>query len=74
MLIADTHKCSLGLPDDCAAQRSAICDRIAELTKENKAQYIRRCRSCGRELPIGSVSNYCDDCYERGERVPYYRR
>ncbi len=63
----------IGIPDDCSAQRSAICDRIAELMKENKSQYIRRCRSCGRELPIGSISNYCDDCYARSERAPYYR-
>ena len=53
----------IGVPDDCTAERSAICARIAELMRENKEQYIRRCRACGRGLPIGTVYNYCEDCY-----------
>ena len=56
----------IGVPDDCTAERSAICDRIAELMRENKDQYIRRCRVCGRELPIGSQFNVCEECYRRG--------
>ncbi len=60
----------IGVPDDCTEERSAICARIAELMRENKSQYIRRCRVCGRELPIGTVSNYCDACYERS-RLPF---
>ena len=46
---------------------------IAEIMKENKTQYIRRCRSCGKELPIGAMFNYCEDCYSCGEHIPYYR-
>ena len=57
----------IGVEDDCTAQRKAICDRIAELMKVSKVQYIRRCRSCGKELPIGAVYNYCDRC--RAERI-----
>ena len=53
----------VGLEDDCTAQRKAICDRIAELMKVSKDAYIRRCRSCGKELPIGAVFNYCDRCH-----------
>ena len=53
----------IGIPDDCTAERSAICERIAELMKENKSQYIRRCRGCGKELPIGAMFNYCEDCF-----------
>ncbi len=56
----------IGVPDDCTAERSAICERIAELMRENKDQYIRRCRVCGRELPIGSQFNICEDCFARG--------
>ncbi|MBR0161297.1 MAG: helicase [Oscillospiraceae bacterium] len=56
----------IGLPDDCTEERHAICERIAELMKENKRQYIRRCRGCGKELPIGAVFNYCDSCYALG--------
>ena len=53
----------VGIPDDCTAARSAICERIAELMKENKDQYIRRCRVCGREMPIGSQFNICEECF-----------
>jgi ATP-dependent RNA helicase SUPV3L1/SUV3 len=60
----------IGVPDDCTQERSDICDRIAELMRENKSQYIRRCRGCGKELPIGSISNYCDACYENS-RLPF---
>ena len=57
----------IGVEDDCTLQRKAICERIAELMKDSKAQFIRRCRSCGKELPIGAVYNYCDRC--RAERI-----
>lgn len=56
----------IGLPDDCTAERSAICDRIAELMLESKEQYIRRCKVCGRELPIGSIFNICERCFAAG--------
>ena len=59
----------IGEPDDCTAERSAICQRIAELMKENKSQYIRRCRSCGKELPIGAMFNYCEDCFRFGNVI-----
>lgn len=57
----------IGEEDDCTAERKAICDRIAELMKVSKEQYIRRCRSCGKELPIGAMFNYCDRCH--AERI-----
>lgn len=53
----------IGRPDDCSAQRRAICERIAELMRQSKEEYIRHCRVCGKELPLGSVSNLCDACY-----------
>ena len=53
----------IGQPDDCTAQRRAICERIAELMRQSKEDYIRRCRGCGKELPIGSISNYCEECF-----------
>ena len=58
----------IGIPDDCTAERSAICERIAELMRENKDQYIRHCRVCGKELPIGSQFNICEDCFARSMR------
>lgn len=52
----------LGRPDDCSKERSAICDRIAELMRQSKAPYICHCKRCDRELPIGTVWNYCERC------------
>lgn len=57
----------VGLEDDCTRERQAICERIAELMRENKDQYIRRCRVCGKELPIGSVFNVCERCWAQRE-------
>ena len=31
--------------------------------RQSKEEYIRHCRVCGKELPLGSVSNLCDACY-----------
>ena len=52
----------LGMHDDCTSERTAICDRIAVLMKESKAPYIRRCKRCNRERPIGAIYNYCERC------------
>ena len=54
----------IGRPDDCTQERKEIVARIAELMRQSKEPYIRRCRRCNRELPIGSISNYCDACFE----------
>ncbi len=57
----------IGIEDDCTAARRAVCDRIAELMREGKEQYIRRCSSCGKELSIGAMFNCCDRCYAMRE-------
>ncbi|MBO7355708.1 MAG: hypothetical protein J6U50_03675, partial [Lachnospiraceae bacterium] len=53
----------LGLPDEYSHVRQSICDKISMFMKEDKGQYIRRCKYCGKELPIGTIYNYCDECY-----------
>ena len=53
----------LGLPDEYSHVRQSICEKISLFMKEDKGQYIRRCRYCGKELPIGTIYNYCDECY-----------
>ena len=53
----------IGEPDEYGYVREQICAKIAEFMKEDKGEYIRRCRFCGKELPIGSIFNYCDECY-----------
>ena len=53
----------IGREDDSTAERRAICEKIAALMRESKDEYIRRCRVCGRELPIGSMFHYCEECF-----------
>ena len=53
----------IGQPDSCSEQREEVCRRIAELMAEDKSQYIRRCKSCGKELPLGYTFNLCPACY-----------
>ncbi len=60
----------IGIEDDSTAERRAICEKIAALMKEGKDSYIRRCRTCGKELPIGTLFNYCDRCTARREYGP----
>ena len=65
----------IGIEDDCTAERQAICGRIAELMRENKEQYIRRCRVCGKELPIGALFNCCERCWAlRESGIPLRKR
>ena len=53
----------IGVQDDCSAERSEICEKIRLLMAEDKTEYIRRCKRCGRELPIGYSFNLCNRCY-----------
>ncbi len=54
----------IGQPDDSSAERRAICEKIDQLMRQSKEQYIRRCKVCGKELPIGSIYNYCETCFQ----------
>ena len=54
---------TVGIDDDCSYQRDMICHRIDELMKQDKSSYIKRCSSCGKELPLGFQFNMCEKCY-----------
>lgn len=56
----------IGVHDDCTAERDELCRRIAELMALDKSEYIRKCRCCGRELPLGYSFNVCDKCFRAG--------
>ncbi|MCR5214504.1 MAG: hypothetical protein K6E10_08795 [Eubacterium sp.] len=62
----------IGQEDPYSHMRAKICDRIAELMKEDKGQYIRKCKYCGRDLKIGSPYNICSDCYNNRNYYDYY--
>ena len=56
-------KMRIGIQDDNFGQREEICQRIKELMAEDKNEYIRKCKQCGRELPPGYTYNLCEFCF-----------
>ena len=55
----------IGKEDDSTAQRDEICEKIRQLMAEDKTEYIRKCKRCGKELPIGYPFNLCQRCYKQ---------
>ena len=53
----------IGREEDCGEEREEICRMIACYMAQNKDQYIRRCRRCGRVLEIGYPFGLCDRCF-----------
>ncbi len=47
-----------------AQERAKTEDRIMRYLLKDKAMYIKRCRYCGRILPIDSPFGYCDRCWK----------
>ena len=54
----------IGQEEDCTTEREEICRMIAKYMAEDKGQYIRRCRRCGKVLEIGYTFGLCEHCYE----------
>ena len=54
----------IGREEDCGEEREEICRMIARFMAQNKDQYIRRCRRCGKVLEIGYSFGLCKNCYE----------
>ena len=59
----------IGREEDYTSEREEICRMIARYMAQNKDQYLRRCRRCGRVLEIGYTFGLCENCYET-ERFP----
>ncbi len=56
----------IGREEDCSDEREEICRMIARYMAQNKDQYLRRCRRCGKVLEIGYPFGLCERCYEAG--------
>ena len=54
----------IGREEDNTEDREYICKMIAHYMKQNKDQYIRRCKRCGKVLEIGYTFGICEDCYQ----------
>lgn len=51
--------------DEVAANREWAQHEIGELLKEDKGQFEKKCRICGRPLSWNSAYPICDRCYRR---------
>lgn len=51
--------------DEVAANREWAQHEIGELLKEDKGQFEKKCRNCGRPLSWNSAYPICDRCYRR---------
>ena len=54
--------------EEVAANREWAQHEIGELLKDDKGQFERRCRICGRPLAWNAAYPVCDRCYRRLER------
>lgn len=53
--------------EEVAANRDWAQHEIGELLKEDKGQFERKCRVCGRPLPWDYDYPICDDCFKSGK-------
>ncbi len=65
-------KLRAGIEDSETGQREEICRRIKELMATDKKEYIRRCRQCGCELPVGTSFNICEKCYRKNQSTSWF--
>lgn len=54
--------------EEVAANREWAQHEIGELLKDDKGQFERKCRICGRPLAWNAAYPICDRCYRRMER------
>lgn len=54
--------------DEVAANREWAQHEIGELLKDDKGQFEKRCRICGKPLAWNAAYPVCDRCYRRMER------
>lgn len=56
----------IGIEDDCIEEKTALIEKINEFLQEDKTQFLKKCRICGREMRIGEKYNICTKCYMKG--------
>lgn len=53
----------IGVEDDCMREKEALCSKINDFLKNEKSDYLKRCRRCGRILPAKIQYGLCEKCY-----------
>ena len=64
----------IGVEDPRMDEKLELCEKINQLLLTDEGKFRRRCRKCGRPLPIGSTFGICDRCFHAGRRHHYHRR
>ena len=64
----------IGVEDPRMDEKLELCEKINQLLLTDEGKFRRRCRKCGRPLPIGSTFGICDRCFHAGRRRHYHRR
>ena len=65
----------IGIEEDRMDEKLELCRAINKFLKENKDEYLRRCRQCGRKLPATHPYGVCDRCFrESSDLASVYRR
>lgn len=54
--------------------KNKVSEQINTFLKATKAEFLRRCSTCGKILPVSSTYGMCEDCYRkmRMQRSHYY--
>jgi len=55
----------IGIEEDRMEEKLALCKKINTFLTENKEDYLRRCRRCGKLLPATYSYGLCEKCYQR---------
>ncbi len=55
----------IGIEDDCVGDKQRLCEKINGFLKEQKTDFLKRCRICGKELSIRDKYSVCDSCYQK---------
>ncbi len=58
----------IGVEDPCMDEKLELCEKINQLLLTDEGKFRRRCRKCGRPLPMGSTFGICDRCFHAGRR------
>ena len=56
----------IGIEDDCLEEKARLIEKINEFLKEDKKNFLKRCRICGKEMGIRERYSICDRCRKKG--------
>lgn len=58
----------IGIEEPCMDEKMALCAKINNMLLDDKMNYRKRCRRCGRYLPATYPYGICDKCHRKVQR------